>query len=451
MDWYIEQAGTSNADWTVLTALKNGEPVDYTGYLTALDATLASGADFRATDYERMALVKSNLGVDADWIRQVVEDYTGSEGIMSLIYGMILADSGDYVSVETRESYAKNLVELMVDSCGWGLGEHPDPDVTAMALQALAPYQEAYQLEVEEALTYLSSIQLESGAYQSYGVENPETTVQVLLALNSLGLDYLEDTRFIKDEHTLIDGIEQFAREDGYAHQLDGQSNTMATIQVRYGYACLQETAAEAESLEETESITDSETEIITEVETETTLFYEKISGTGLKTGMMLTAFLIFFGLALANLLQRRKKTALLFGILLLAAEMFLFFSKIESVTEHYENVSSGEMETGLLVVDLEGQILYEGRVWIENGATVFDQLLQMTDLEKAELSYQGTALLGNVYVQSLYGLAEMEAGPLSGWTYTVNGEYPNLSCSEVTLTAGDEVRWIYTNGEELP
>ena len=41
---------------------------------------------------------------------------------------------------------------------------------------------------------------------------------------------------------------------------------------------------------------------------------------------------------------------------------------------------------------------------------------------------------------------AEFDYGNMSGWTYSVNGEFPNVSCSAYKLSEGDYVRWIYTD-----
>ena len=49
-------------------------------------------------------------------------------------------------------------------------------------------------------------------------------------------------------------------------------------------------------------------------------------------------------------------------------------------------------------------------------------------------------------YVSSIGGLSERDSryGPSSGWTYSVNGSFPSVACTEYVLDDGDAVRWIY-------
>ncbi len=51
-------------------------------------------------------------------------------------------------------------------------------------------------------------------------------------------------------------------------------------------------------------------------------------------------------------------------------------------------------------------------------------------------------------YVTSIYGVAEKaagNAGPLSGWRYSVNGAYPSTGAANYVLNDGDSVSWGYT------
>ena len=88
-----------------------------------------------------------------------------------------------------------------------------DADSTAMVLQALAPHRENERvaLAVEKALAFLSRRQLADGDFAAFGVANPESTAQVIIALCALGIDP-EDGRFVKDGKGLWDGIEKYRR-----------------------------------------------------------------------------------------------------------------------------------------------------------------------------------------------------------------------------------------------
>jgi len=49
------------------------------------------------------------------------------------------------------------------------------------------------------------------------------------------------------------------------------------------------------------------------------------------------------------------------------------------------------------------------------------------------------------MYVHSINGWGEFDAGPLSGWMFAVNGVFPGYSSSARTLEDGDRVYWLFT------
>ena len=167
----------------------------------------------------------------------------------------------------TRDDIIIEILRQQLPSGGFALsGKTADPDITAMAIQALAPYynsEKTYtytQKEsgrelsqnvhtvIEEALSCLSLLQLDTGDFESWGTQNVESTDQVLVALCCLGIDPLTDNRFIKNGNTLLDGILRYRMPDGgFIHSftydsdnptsLPDQSNTMAGEQTLYARA----------------------------------------------------------------------------------------------------------------------------------------------------------------------------------------------------------------------
>ncbi len=47
-------------------------------------------------------------------------------------------------------------------------------------------------------------------------------------------------------------------------------------------------------------------------------------------------------------------------------------------------------------------------------------------------------------YVTSIEGVANGDAGPMSGWTYDVNSEVPSVGAIDLEVNDGDVVNWIY-------
>ena len=85
-----------------------------------------------------------------------------------------------------------------------------DVDMTAMVIQALAPYYKTnteVRTAVDTALALLSDRQDVNGGYASYGDANSESNAQVLVALTALGIDPEADARFLKNGHSVVDAL----------------------------------------------------------------------------------------------------------------------------------------------------------------------------------------------------------------------------------------------------
>lgn len=93
-----------------------------------------------------------------------------------------------------------------------------------------------------------------------------------------------------------------------------------------------------------------------------------------------------------------------------------------------------------------DGQILKEISVNFEEGDTVLDVLERVCTVGEIPLEYNYTPAYKSYYIEGINHLYEFDCGPASGWTYTVNGAYPNYGCSSFKLSDGDEIRWLYTS-----
>lgn len=241
-------AGQSSvADWYAVAMARAALADDYDTYLTALkryveNAYAGEGlSDRKATEYHRIALAVTALGGDAssfgtrpdgsaiDLIADgcyscVIEGGPGAQGLNGWIFALLTLDSGGYAVPEdalyTRETILAALLDGQNEEGGFSLnGGETDVDVTAMALQALAPYQAQYPETVDRALAALSALQGESGGFSSWGAENAESCAQVVMALCALGIDPDGDSRFIKSGGSAVDALLSFRTEDGsFAH-----------------------------------------------------------------------------------------------------------------------------------------------------------------------------------------------------------------------------------------
>ncbi len=255
--------GTSAGEWTVLSLARGGyyakDSAYFAGYYerivetvneTAASVSLANGAlhKNKSTDNARLILALSSIGKDAtsvgDWnLITPFDDFAWikKQGINGPIFALIALDTHDYQTTDPtiRQQCVDYILGLQLADGGWALsGETSDPDITAMALQALVNYkdQTAVSTAAEKAFAWLSSAQTDAGGYASWGTVNSESAAQVITACTAWGINPDTDPDFIKGENSVIDYILTFydAAAKGFKHTLDGSVDAMATDQACY-------------------------------------------------------------------------------------------------------------------------------------------------------------------------------------------------------------------------
>lgn len=205
-----------------------------------------------STDNSRIILALTALGEDPqtfvtgkDLLKGYSDfDWVKKQGINGTIWALIALDSNQYeipTGTTTRDKLISDILDNQTTNGGWATsGDVADADMTAMAIQALAPYYSRANVKtaVNKALNLLSKTQNnETGAYyNSYNELSVESTAQVIVALTSLGINPTEDGRFITNSGlTLLDGLMNFYNGSGeFKHTVNGQGNAMATEQSYY-------------------------------------------------------------------------------------------------------------------------------------------------------------------------------------------------------------------------
>ena len=202
------------------------------------------------TDNERIALALTAIGKDPanvggenllkalqnKDIMQVTD--TSNTDINGLVMGLLALNSRNYTS-DTSWLVQAVLAQQNEDG-SWRASADTKPvgdvDMTAMALQALAPYykdggNETVNTAVEKALNWLS------GKYRS-GYDSSESCAQVVIALSALNLDANTDARFTKTVEgktlSVLGNLLQYrvVENGGFKHQFaDKAVNEMATEQ----------------------------------------------------------------------------------------------------------------------------------------------------------------------------------------------------------------------------
>lgn len=254
-------AGSSVSDWTALAMARAGIADDYAGYLARLQAYVerqyAENGGLhavKATEYHRIALTAAALGGDPaafgakpdgtaiDLVAEGTYNWQGEEdlggqGLNGWIFALLTMDAvGAEVPADARYSRQDMLdaiVSAQLPDGGFSLGGGAmDVDITAMALQALAPYREQYQEVIDAALNVLSAAQTVTGGFESWGAQSSESCAQVILALTALNIDPTADERFQKNQRNVVEALMDFRLSDGgFAHEKDGPLDAMACEQ----------------------------------------------------------------------------------------------------------------------------------------------------------------------------------------------------------------------------
>lgn len=97
------------------------------------------------------------------------------------------------------------------------------------------------------------------------------------------------------------------------------------------------------------------------------------------------------------------------------------------------------------LALVIVGVILEPIEVKYETGDTVYDILARVCKEKKIQLDANYTPLYSAYYVKGINQLYEFDCGERSGWTYSVNGYFPNYGCSKYEVSDGDVIEWRYT------
>ncbi len=246
--------GTTNGEWRVIGLARAGRNVA-DSYYDAVVEYVKSNIDensrlhaVKSTDNSRLIVALTAIGKDVTDVGGYdllsgLDDmtYIGKQGINGTIWALIAFDSHDY-EIPAGDVIREKLVQAIADAQltgGWALsGTVGDPDMTAMALQALAPYYKSnadVKTAVDKALTWLSGIQNKDGTFSGSEGTTSESLAQVITGLTALGIHPETDSRFVKNGVSAVDALSQFYVDGGgFKHGMTGSRNMMATEQAYY-------------------------------------------------------------------------------------------------------------------------------------------------------------------------------------------------------------------------
>lgn len=234
VDWYGPANASIGGEWAVIGESRYGRKnvLWYRAYYENLvrvlqvageaqasaDGTTTGGSaktvplkldSRKGTENSRAILALTAMGIDASNVEgydltAALSDmtYVKKQGLNGPIWALIALDSGNYeipqissgktTAQVSREKLLSYILSSELTDGGFNLtksdSQGADPDVTAMALQAFAPYytgritvgtelQKQIREAVDRNIQVLSDMQKTSGAYSSYGSENAESKI----------------------------------------------------------------------------------------------------------------------------------------------------------------------------------------------------------------------------------------------------------------------------------
>ena len=243
---------TYGSDWAIITMLRGGKTVDsaiLSEYTNSLTETVKSwDSNVKPTDAAKAALAFTIMDIDAcdiegvNLFNLICNSERLESGTNELAYSLIaIYASGVEIPQDAtwnKSDIIDKILTFQIENGGFGLfdSETADIDMTAICVQALAPYRsdEVVATAIDKAINFLSDIISEDWDYN----DNPNTTAQVLLALASLGIDVTDPANGFGNgvEENIVTSLENYRNTDGNGYLFESSVNTMATYQVMQAY-----------------------------------------------------------------------------------------------------------------------------------------------------------------------------------------------------------------------
>lgn len=481
-DWsnasLVEGAGTSS-EWYAIALSRYDAALEYSAYEEALKKFLQESPTASAVTKEKCALALLAVGEqNPQSFVSGLEEAVGSQGLMSWVYGVHLLNNGVALGNHTVEEAVSTLLSAQLEDGGWAImGANGDVDVTAMTLQALAPYYASSEMVAtgcDTALAFLSQKQLANGDFSSLGNANLESTAQVLIALCALDINPYTDSRFIKENATALDGLLRYRLEGGsFCHVYGDGTNSNATVQALCALVSLwrwEENLSPFYRFNEDTlpvlgdlSLSTAVPEITSSPTPSPSTALEAVEETPVEQSYKFWCIggicLVCVIWCLALLLKKKKQPKQYLFVLLVGAALIsiTLLTDISSADSYYAPPAPKEDAIGQVTLTIRcdtvagqaehipanGVILRETTFDIREGDSVYTILTEAAQTYGIQLDNQGSESL--VYIAGIGYLYEFDFGQYSGWVYHVNGDTSGVGAGEYILSDGDVIRWLYT------
>ncbi|TDQ42023.1 S-layer homology domain-containing protein [Aureibacillus halotolerans] len=229
---FYQQSELLADDWGSIHRLYAGLPVDE-AYLQTVNTKISEGALPKKPTSVALTIVGLSAAgvnaeqfVDVNYVNQLLsmEKSSLSAGTNEAAWTLLALDSGSYTADDTvtRDWLISTLLEMQQTDGTWPGFQ---PDMTTMAMTALAPYNTSDHPDIQMAINKAAS------AFEGTIPDNSNSIAQLIIALSANGMD-ANATPFTDDKSTsLVDALLSYALEDGsfYWNAEQTESNAFAT------------------------------------------------------------------------------------------------------------------------------------------------------------------------------------------------------------------------------
>jgi len=96
-------------------------------------------------------------------------------------------------------------------------------------------------------------------------------------------------------------------------------------------------------------------------------------------------------------------------------------------------------------LVPIDGVVFPPTYVEAFEGESAFDVLLREMRNAGIHMAFRNTPAFNSAYITAINNIYEFDAGPLSGWKYRVNDNFPGFGVSRHFVEPGDVIELLYT------
>ena len=463
-------------EWEIFSLRRAGQTIPQEKidtYLSSVESTYKNSPDATAmkpTTIARVALTLGALGQNAadfrglNFAEMLYNSTRIGEGGNEPMWALVALDSRGYNvpanALWTRDKLVTELiVKYQASDGGFGLNDNrtTSVDMTAMAVQALAPYYNTRQdvkTAVDKALAYLKGKMDRSCGFDG----NAEATAQVVIALTALGRDPVDSANgFVRNEAVnLLTNLTGFAHESGgYKHYTSDQgAQPMSTTQVLMAFEAYRRLAAGATGLYDLTDAADVRSVLAQRVAEAGALKesdYTAESWSTLQTAVTQAqtalddassddAALQAADAALSAALAGLKPASTSGGSdPATPAQTITVSFRVVGDTKHN---SADEHDRYMNWV-------HTMSVTVPAGSTVYDAFAKALNQQGMRFKENQNSYISGIQAPAALGsywLQEHDNGPNSGWKYLVNGSYPNVGLRYYWLKDGDSIVWRYVD-----